>query len=50
MGGGIAIAILSVVGVVIGSLQGQPSLGLISGFGTGCAVALIIWWLDRKRS
>ncbi|MBB5686020.1 hypothetical protein [Sphingobium boeckii] len=49
MAGGIAIAILSVAGVIIGSMQGQPSLGLVGGFAAGTVVALAVWLLDRTR-
>ena len=49
MAGGFFIAILTIGGAVIGGFAGQPSIGLLTGFGLGVAIALALWWKDRKR-
>ena len=49
MAGGFAIAFLSIAGVIVGSTQGQPTIGLLGGFATGVAVALAVWAVDRRR-
>jgi uncharacterized protein YqgC (DUF456 family) len=42
-GGGAPLALLTLAGVIIGGFQGQPSIGLLVGFGLGVVVALLIW-------
>ena len=49
MAGGFAIALLSITGVIVGSIAGQPTLGLLGGFAAGVAIALAVWLLDRRR-
>ena len=49
LGGGIAIAILSVAGAIYGGTVGQPSLGLVAGFGAGAVVAILFFLVDRRR-
>ena len=49
MAGGFAIAFLSIAGVIVGSTQGQPTIGLLAGFAAGVAVALLVWVKDRRR-
>jgi len=49
MAGGFAIALFSIVGVIGGSLKGQPTIGLLGGFAAGVAVALTVWLVDRRR-
>jgi hypothetical protein len=46
--GGAAIALLAIGGVVIGNHFGQASIGLLAGFGSGVAIALALWLLDRR--
>jgi len=47
--GGIFIAIGSLGGVFVGRLYGETSIGLLAGFAIGSAVALAIWWADRRN-
>ena len=49
MAGGFAIALFSILGVIAGSAKGQPTIGLLAGFGAGVATALAVWLLDRRR-
>lgn len=49
MAGGAAIALCSILGVVIGAIKGQPSIGFLAGVGTGAAIAVAIWLWDRAR-
>lgn len=46
VGPGAPIAILLSLGVIIGGLLGQPSIGFLTGLGIGLIVALILW---RRR-
>jgi hypothetical protein len=46
---GIALAILPIAGAVGGGFLGQPSAGLLAGIAAGIAIALLFWWIDRKR-
>lgn len=48
-GAGALIAVLALVGTIGGGLMGQPSIGLLAGMGTGCLVALLLWWRERQR-
>ncbi|MFM9978713.1 MAG: hypothetical protein ACKVOP_11795 [Sphingomonadaceae bacterium] len=48
LGGGIFIALGAVGGVVLGRVYGQPSLGLIAGVAIGVAIALLIFWRERR--
>jgi len=47
--GGVFIAILTIAGAIVGGLMGQPSIGMLAGFGAGCAIAVAIWWKERGR-
>ena len=44
---GIALAVLPLAGAIIGGLNGQPTIGLLAGFGAGAAIVLAVWLLDR---
>lgn len=46
--GGAAIALLAIVGAVVGNIYGQASLGLVAGVGAGVLIALGIWLADRR--
>ena len=48
-GGGVFIALLTIAGAIIGGLMGQPSIGLLSGLALGVAIAIALWWIERKR-
>lgn len=45
---GIALAILPLAGAFVGGLYGQPTIGLLIGLSLGVALALIMWWIDRR--
>lgn len=47
--GGSLVAIGTIAGTIAGGLLGQPSAGLLVGFGLGVVAALIVWAIDRKR-
>lgn len=46
-GGGVFIALLTIGGAIGGGYMGQPSIGMLSGFGLGCAIAIALWWKQR---
>tara|TARA_R110000824_G_scaffold11746_7_gene51465 strand:- start:16863 stop:17066 length:204 start_codon:yes stop_codon:yes gene_type:complete len=46
-GGGVFIAIGTIVGAIGGGYMGQPSAGLLAGLALGALAALIIWWQGR---
>jgi hypothetical protein len=48
MAGGAPIALLTMAGVIIGGLLGQPSLGLLVGLGIGVIIAIIIWRMGPR--
>jgi hypothetical protein len=47
--GGFFIAAGMLGGAILGAFNGQPSLYMIIGLGLGCAAALAIWLIDRRR-
>jgi hypothetical protein len=47
-GGGIFIALGVAAGVVIGRVYAQTSIGLVAGVATGTAIALFLWWRERR--
>lgn len=47
--GGAIIAATTLVGALAGAWLGQPSLGVVAGFGTGAIIALLLYLRDRKR-
>ena len=49
MAGGFLLALSILVGVFVGGWLGQPSIGLLAGFGVGAALAIAVWLLDRRR-
>lgn len=49
MAGGAPLALLILAGVLIGSLMGQPSIGLLIGLASGILVALFIWWTGARK-
>jgi hypothetical protein len=49
LAGGIFVALGLLLGAIGGIALGQPSLGMVTGFGAGSAIALVIWLLDSKR-
>lgn len=49
LAGGIFVALGLLLGAIGGIALNQPSLGMVTGFGVGSAIALLIWFIDRKR-
>ncbi|QPQ56271.1 hypothetical protein IC614_06365 [Allosphingosinicella flava] len=47
---GVFLALAMVAGAVIGTFAGEPSLGFLIGLGTGIAVTLALWLIDRRRT
>jgi len=47
MAGGAPLALLTLMGPIVGGLLGQPTLGLLVGFSLGVLVAIAIWLLGR---
>ncbi|USI73839.1 hypothetical protein [Sphingomonas morindae] len=47
-GGGVLIALGAVLGALIGTFSGQPSIGVVAGTGLGVALAVLLWWRDRR--
>ncbi len=50
LAGGIFIALGLLVGTIFGLFYGQSSVGMIAGLAVGSAIALFIWFIDRRRS
>ncbi len=50
LAGGIFVALGLLLGAMGGIVLGQPSLGMVAGLGIGSAIALVIWFVDRKRA
>jgi hypothetical protein len=48
--GGFFIALGAIIGVIYGSIQGQPTIGLLAGFLGGSIFAIGLWLIDRKRA
>ena len=49
MAGGVFFAFGVIAGVIIGTLYGQPSIGMIAGSGVGLLLVLLVWLIDRRR-
>ncbi len=49
MAGGFFIAAGMIGGAIAGIYFGQPSIGMVAGFGFGILVAVGVWAFDRKR-
>jgi hypothetical protein len=49
-GGGFLITIALLVGAVVGTIYGEPSIGLVAGLGVGVFGAVLVWLYDRARS
>jgi hypothetical protein len=46
---GVFITLGTLAGAVYGIIKGQPSLGLVLGFGAGVVIALAFWLFDRRN-
>jgi hypothetical protein len=49
MAGGFFMFIALIAGAIMGIAYNQPSLGMISGFVIGGAIATVIWLFDRRK-
>lgn len=49
LAGGAPLALAIILGVIIGGMAGQPTIGLLVGGAVGVAIALAIWWSGRGR-
>jgi hypothetical protein len=49
LAGGIFIAVGLLIGAIVGVAMDQPSAGLVIGMGIGSFIAVLIWFIDRKR-
>ena len=47
--GGALLAASILVGAVIGSFRGEPSIGVLAGIGVGTALTLGLWWIEQRR-
>lgn len=50
LAGGIFVALGLLLGAIGGIALDQPSLGMVTGFAIGSLIALVIWFVDRKRA
>ena len=48
LGGGAAIALLTMAGVIIGGFMGQPTIGLLAGLGLGVVIAILVWRMGPR--
>ena len=46
-GAGAIIALLTLGGAIVGGFLRQPSIGLLSGFGAGVLIAILLWLRER---
>jgi zinc transporter ZupT len=49
LAGGVFIALGMLLGAIIGIYLRQPSAGMVIGFFTGTAAAILVWLFDRFR-
>jgi len=49
MAGGVLLALGIIVGVIGGSLLGQPSIGFLVGVAVGLVAVGAVWLIDRRR-
>jgi hypothetical protein len=45
---GFFIAVALLLGAIIGTASGQPSLGVVAGAAIGIVIALALWLSDRR--
>jgi hypothetical protein len=46
--GGCLIAIAVMLGVAVGLVFGQPTIGFLAGLALGVFAAIGVWWIDRR--
>ena len=49
MAGGFLLVLCIFLGVIVGAMRGEPSLGFLVGTGLGVAAADAAWLVDRRR-
>ena len=47
--GGIFLFLGLLIGAVYGINAGQPMLWMLRGFGVGFAMAILVWFIDRRK-
>jgi phage tail tape-measure protein len=47
---GALIALFVITGAIVGTTQGQPTIGTLAGFGLGLIIAIGLWLFDRGRA
>lgn len=45
---GAIIAFTVIAGAIIGTAKGQPTIGVLAGFGVGVLAALLLWLRDHR--
>lgn len=50
MAAGAPLALIIMAGALIGSIKGQPTLGILVGVGVGAVIAVAVWLGDRRRN
>lgn len=48
-GGGVLIAMALIIGAIVGTIYGEPSIGLVIGLGAGILLAILLWLRDKRR-
>jgi uncharacterized membrane protein (UPF0136 family) len=48
-GGGFLLMLAILIGVAIGAVAGQPSIGLVGGVAVGAIAAIAVWLVDRRK-
>jgi hypothetical protein len=48
--GGCLLIACILLGVILGLMRGQPSLGFLIGTGFGVLAAIAVWLIDRRRN
>jgi UDP-N-acetylmuramyl pentapeptide phosphotransferase/UDP-N-acetylglucosamine-1-phosphate transferase len=49
LAGGLLLALSIIVGVVVGILHRQSSIGFLAGLGVGLVLLVLVWLIDRLR-
>ncbi len=49
MAGGFILAVGVLGGALTGAVLGQPTIGVLTGFGLSAAIAAALWLVDRRR-
>jgi hypothetical protein len=49
LAGGIFLFLGLLIGAIVGVAIGEASLGMVTGFAVGAALALLVWFIDSRR-